>query len=288
VIWIQGILDVVRHHFFGNMSCLERLRNPRLLWNYHRMTVDAAREREVFRRCRYFIGRTSWDAAQQARLQPQGDYYLVQECIRPEFSAATPWNRGEVKGTTIYTTTSTSLYKGTDVLVHAIGLLRSRFPDIHLRVAGFMGSTNPVARRLRRLVCELELSNHVEFVGQLDGAQIVRELRQARVFVLPSFIENNPNSLAEAQLVGTPVVAAFAGGIPDMMMDGEMGLGFQPGDSATLAWQIARLLTDDPLAARLARRARAIAHDRHSPGRIVESLLRAYDGIVQSSSRSQS
>jgi glycosyltransferase involved in cell wall biosynthesis len=282
VVWIQGLLDVYRHHYFGTMRCLERLRYPRLLWDHHRMAAKAEREREVFRRCRYFAGRTGWDAAHQARLQPQGHYYPVQECLRPEFYAAAPWRREQTQGLTVYTTTSGTLWKATDVLVRAVDLLRARYPDIRLKVAGVLESRNPVARRLFRLVEEVGLCGRVEFLGQLDSAKIVLELRQARVFVLPSFIENISNSLVEAQLVGTPVVAAFAGGMTDTVTDGETGLFFQAGESTSLAWQISRVLAGDDLAGRLSSRERDVAHTRHSPVRIVDALLETYNDILNS------
>jgi glycosyltransferase involved in cell wall biosynthesis len=282
VVWIQGILDVYQHHYFGSMRCLERLRYPMLLWDYHRMAARAEREREIFRGCWHFLGRTRWDAAHQARLQPQGRYYPVQECMRPEFYEAAPWRLDSACGLTIYTTTSGVLLKGTDVLLRAVALLREHYPSIRLRVAGVPERANPVARRLFRLVKELGVCEQVEFLGQLDAAQIVLELQRARVFVLPSFIENSPNSLAEAQLVGTPVVASFVGGVPDMVEDGQTGLVFQAGDSATLARQVARILGNDDLAARLASRSRKVAHERHSPARIADVLLAAYNDILSS------
>lgn len=282
VTWIQGILDVYRHHFFGSMGLAERLRHPRLMWNYRRMAAYAARERKVYQGCRYFIGRTSWDAAHQVRLQPDARYYVVQDCLRREFYGATPWRCEEAQGSVVYTTTSGSLLKGTDVLLRAVALLRARHPDIRLRVAGVLEKRSPVARRLFRLVEDLGLSGRVEFLAQLDSAEIADELKQARVFVLPSFIENNPNSLAEAQLVGTPVVAAFTGGVQDMVTDAETGLLFQPGDSSVLARRIARVLEDDNLATHLGGQARLVASQRHSPNRIVDDLLAAYRDIIKS------
>ena len=281
VIWIQCFLDVYRHHFFGSMNSLERLRYPKLLWDYWRMVAKAEREREIYRRCRYFIGRTGgWDKAHQMRLKPEGKYYPIRECMRPEFYTAAPWRREEARGVTVYTTASGSLLKGTDVLVQAVALLRRRHPEIRLRVAGLLERNNTVARRMFRMVDQLGLSAQVEFLGQLDSTQIVDELKRARVFVLPSFIENGSNSLAEAQLVGTPVVSSFVGGLPESVAEGETGLLFQAGDSATLAGQIARILGDDNLAMDLSSRARDMAFVRYSTVRNVDVLLAAYNDIL--------
>jgi L-malate glycosyltransferase len=280
-IWIQGILDVYRHSFFGSMHNLERLKNPRILWTYFRMLISAEREREIFRRCMYFMGRTHWDRIHQKRLQPEGRYYNVQECLRPEFYDSASWDLRETKGQSIYTTTSASLLlKGTDDLIRAIGILRLRYPEIRLRVAGVIGKDNPIVRRLFRLVQELNLAGCIDFLGQLNSPQIVGELRRARVFVLPSYIENSPNSLAEAQLVGTPVVASSVGGVPDMVEDGETGILYPAGDVHALAFQIDRLLKGDALAERLSQNSRRAAHRKHSPESIVKDLLHAYAQIV--------
>ena len=282
VVWIQGILDVCRTHFFGGISNIDRWRHPTLMLDYCRMKAEATRERRIYRDCKYFIGRTEWDAAHQSRLQPRGIYYKVDECIRPEFLEARPWQLASACELTVYTTTSAALLKGTDVLIRAIALLRNRFPNIRLRVGGLPRLGNAITKRLFRLVRDLRVSSQVEFLGELDAAQIVLELTKARVFVLPSFIENSPNSLAEAQLVGTPVVASCVGGVPDMVTDRETGLLFQAGDSAVLASRIAQLLTDDSLAVHLSTQGRQVAQVRHSPVRICHDLMATYRDIVGS------
>lgn len=282
VVWIQGILDVYRHSYFGGMGCWERMIHPKMLWDFYRMTVNARREREIFRRCQYFMGRTGWDATHQSRLQPQGHYFRVQECIRPEFRETAPWQIEEARVPTIYTTTSANLWKGTEILIRAIKLLSPSCPDIRLRVAGALHGRDPVARRLFAIVRRLKLKEKVEFLGQLDSAQIVDELKKARVFVLPSFIENSPNSLAEAQLVGTPSVASFAGGVADMIINGETGLLYPAGDAAALARQIECILTDDELAVRLSVNSRRASQKRHAPAAITDDLLKAYAEILKS------
>jgi L-malate glycosyltransferase len=134
-------------------------------------------------------------------------------------------------------------------------------------------------------VRRLKLKEKVEFLGQLDSAQIVDELKKARVFVLPSFIENSPNSLAEAQLVGTPSVASFAGGVSDMIIHGETGLVYPAGDAEALARQIECIMTDDALAVRLSVNSRRASQKRHAPAAITDNLLKAYAEILKSNTR---
>lgn len=282
VVWLQGVLNIYRHHFFGTMRAAERFRQPRMMWNYYRMLAAAAREREIFRRCRWFMGRTAWDAAQQASRQPRGRYFAVQECMRREFYDAKPWRLEETSTGTVFTTTSASLLKGTDVLLQAIATLAARHRHVRLRVAGVFQATNPVSRRLVRIANHLGLLDRIEFLGQLGPAGLVRELRRARLFVLPSFIENSPNSLAEAQMVGVPCVATSVGGVPEMVIDEQTGLLCPPGNSDAMARQMERILADDRLAVRLASASRTVAHERHSRPRIVEALLGSYRDICAS------
>jgi glycosyltransferase involved in cell wall biosynthesis len=88
----------------------------------------------------------------------------------------------------------------------------------------------------------------VTFLGFLDAAAMAAELAAAHVFVSASHIDNNPNSVGEAQAVGTPIVASYVGGVPEMLDDGRAGLLFPAGDAEMLTWRVAQLFRDDSLA----------------------------------------
>ena len=83
--------------------------------------------------------------------------------------------------------------------------------------------------------------------------------------VLPSFIENSPNSLGEAMLLGVPVVASKTGGIPSLVEDGKEVLLTEPGDSAMLAERVLDIFDDGMFAELLGENAAAraaLTHDR--------------------------
>ncbi len=65
--------------------------------------------------------------------------------------------------------------------------------------------------------------------------------------MLPSHIENSPNALCEAMLVGTPCIAAFVGGVPSLVRHGEEGLLYHDADPFALAGAVDRLLGDREL-----------------------------------------
>ena len=83
-------------------------------------------------------------------------------------------------------------------------------------------------------------------------------------------------------MVGTPAVAAAAGGVPSMVQDGGTGLLFPPGDAGALAQRVQRIFENDALANRLSQGERDLARERHDETKVVASLLGAYQEICQS------
>lgn len=279
ILSIQGILTEYIKVYFGHLGFGRRIAIPDVLYGYLNMRRRAIFERQVFRACKYFAGRTLWDQSHQAVLNPDGYYFSISEIMRPEFYH-TQWSLPQTKLHAIYTTTSCLPYKGIDTLLDAVTILIRRFPDVCLRIGGNIPNRG-YGGELRRKARILGIENRVEFLGWLPAEKIADELARAHVFVIPSFIENSPNSLAEAQLVGTPVVASSAGGILCMVGNAETGLLFPPGDAAVLAMQIGRIFNENDLAVHCSEHARQVAFARHDETTVVASYIQAYEEISQ-------
>jgi glycosyltransferase involved in cell wall biosynthesis len=93
----------------------------------------------------------------------------------------------------------------------------------------------------------------VRFCGMLDHRRLARVFAAANVFCLPSYREGLPLVVCEAMLSGRPVIATHAGGIPEIVRDGQTGLLFAPGDRSALASCLRQLASDSGLANRLGR-----------------------------------
>ena len=91
----------------------------------------------------------------------------------------------------------------------------------------------------------------VFFTGPLDEEKICQRYLRSHVFVCPSSIENSPNSLGEAMILGVPCIASYVGGIPDMLKDREEGLLYQHNAPYMLAHHICEIFEDKMLACRL-------------------------------------
>lgn len=107
--------------------------------------------------------------------------------------------------------------KGIDLLLRS--LQRSKYPDVELIVGG----TGRHAARLQRLVTEAGITNQVRFLGHVPEAELPDLYSAADLVVLPSRYEGYGLVLLEAMACGTPVIGTDAGGIPQVIDDGETG-----------------------------------------------------------------
>ena len=131
------------------------------------------------------------------------------------------------------------------------------------------------------LVKQLELSDHIFFTKRLSAEEMAMQFAKSHVFTLPSYIENSPNSLGEAMMVGTPIITAYTGGVGSMVEDEKSTLFFPIADYRLLAHQIDRLFSNDELAINLSNNARVIAEKRHSKQLSIEQYFSVYQKIIE-------
>lgn len=284
---VQGLLGPYsssRQDFFGALSLRQIFSSIRLLevparsglfWQYIDTLRGASREAEILTAVEGFLGRTAWDRAHTQIANPGARYFHVGEILRDSFYQHR-WRLEDCERHTLLYTNAGHPRRGIENLLAAVAHLRHEFPDIRLRLAGVVRPRSGYGRFMRRTIRRLGLEEQVEFLGHLDEQAMIRELKRAHVFTIASYIENSPNSLAEAMTLGMPCVASFVGGIPDMVRDNETGLLFPVSDVPLLADKIRRVFADDGLAERLGSNARAVAIERHDPARVKGELLDAY------------
>ncbi len=171
-------------------------------------------------------------------------------------------------------------YKGFDVVMRAMPLVRARVADARWVVVGD-GALRP---QLQDMATRWGLSGYVSFLGAIDDRARDETLRRASVFVMPSRVPAGRGGgegfgivYLEAGAAGLPVVAANEGGATSAVVDGVTGLLCDPRDHVAVADRIVRLLTDPQLARRLgeAGRARQRALSWERMAREVDTLVRA-------------
>lgn len=297
IVSLQGLITHHRRHLFGQLGFLDILKARTLrewltfsgLWKQRmQWNKRAVIEGEIIRRNRVFIGRTLWDRAHLRQINPDAIYFHCDEMVRREFSNQ-EWNLSTATRHTIFAPSASYPLKGFHLLVQAVAILKQEFPDIKVRVplAGFdypAGVKGLYARMrgdgyanyLAGLIKNLNVEELIVPLNELSATKMADEMKNAHVFALTSFVENSPNTMAEALSIGVPCVVSLAGGIPSLIDDMRNVLGFPIGDEAVLAEQIRKIFRDDNLAKELSKAARETAHLRHSPGRIVQRMVAIY------------
>lgn len=289
LISLQGLLGPYSewHRYFGNRSLSDVIRMHRLLeipamrghcWAYRDIRKRAEREREVIRGNRFFMGRTAWDRAYTRALNSSASYYYGGEILREAFWQKR-WQIGESRRHRIIFTNGGHPRKGTEVLLDAAKLLQPEFPDIQVCIAGSISRRSGYGRYIRKRINQL--TGVAVELGQLNAGQMAEELAKSHVFVSPSFIDNSPNAVCEAQLVGVPVVSTYTGGVPSLVEEGLTGLFFPTGDAPMLAARLREVFEDDALALRLSEQSHTIASQRHDPHSVVQQVLAAYEDVLR-------
>lgn len=119
-------------------------------------------------------------------------------------------------------------------------------------------------------------SEHIEFMGQMSWEEFKPLLQSARFMVIPSeWSENNPLTVIESQSVGTPVLGARIGGIPELIEEGVSGMTFNSGDVRDLRLKI-KMMYDHSFDYRGIARA---ATDRYSDEAYYNRLMDIYRSI---------
>lgn len=240
--------------------------------------------------CGNITGRTRFDREKTAVINPSAQYYQMNETMRKEFYTG-KWSLKDCQEHSIFLGQGDYPLKGMHFVLEAMSLLRPGYPDLKLYVAGnnILGrgrlKRSAYGKYLLALIKKYGLESHVVSVGKLSAEEMKRQFLKSSVYVCPSALENSPNTVGEAQLLGVPLVASMAGGIPDMVKDGKDGLLFPTGDVKKLAKQIEALWdrnTDGNglcLAERISEGGRRRARMVHDGENNYLRLLEIYDAI---------
>ena len=236
VVSIQGLVSGIFPFYLSGLSTKDILFNltirdilrDNLFQQQHQFRERSYFEIETLKMAKHVIGRTSWDKARVWAINPDAIYHFCNETLRPEFYDGSVWNYNKCTKHSIFLSQAEYPIKGLHQVLKAMPLILRSFPDTTLRIAGNdITISNSLSSRLRlsgygkyilALIKKYSLQDHVSFTGSLNGEEMKKEYLKANVFICPSAIENSPNSLGEAQILGVPCVTAYAGGIPDMMI----------------------------------------------------------------------
>ena len=150
----------------------------------------------------------------------------------------------------------------------------AQIPEAQFVLAG----DGPLRTSLEAQARSLGVEERVKFLGY--RSDIADLLADCDVFVLPSLYEGLPLSILEAMSAGKPVIATHIGGTDEAVIAGETGLLVPPANPTALAAAIRSVLTDRPLAQRLASAGRARVEQEFSATKMVQQVMDVYDELL--------
>lgn len=167
--------------------------------------------------------------------------------------------------------------KGFDDGLDALGVVRRRFPDVRIRLVG----DGPCAARLYEQADRLGLLGSVDYYGKLDREKTLAVIAGSSVVLVPSRrTEGFSLVAAEAALLGRPVVATTTGGLPETVHHEVTGILVPPGDVASLAAGVERLLGSPSLRSALGAKARDRAACDFSVQRFASDIAGLYEAML--------
>lgn len=290
IIWFQGNLTVYNRMYENGIKVRKTISQERIkdllmgdsiFHNYLHFQHLVHREKQIFSCAKNFIGRTDWDRRLVNILAPQAKYYCCEEALRQPFFDK-QWKQWQNREIFVITTTiGGNLYKGLETIFETSALLKDLINrKLEWRVIGIQEGTTYV--KVARKKANYPSSNpSVKLLGFKSADEIVEELLKADMYVHPSHIENSPNAVQEAMLLGMPVIATNVGGTPSLLKDGEEGLLVQNKDPYSMAGAIFELYKSPDIAKKIGKNARKRGLVRNNSRSICDHLLGIFDELIQ-------
>lgn len=286
---IQGLLAPYSEKYFSGLpnrdiyryeSLYDKLKLVSFRNEYNSFCERGERECKYLHQAKYVFGRTFWDEYITELLNVNRQYYIVDEILRSPFYEKQWKKESFSKKLLLVSTISGGIYKGYETLLKTAKLLKQYAAiDFEWIIAGYARDSKWV--KIAEHYTKINSSDvNIKLLGRIDAEQLAKVLVESDIYVHVSHIENSPNSVCEAMLIGMPVIASFAGGTASLLTTKKDGILVQDGDPYVYAGTIVYLFNHFDLAKQFGESARKKALVRHNPERIGKQLIEGYHRIL--------
>lgn len=245
-------------------------------------------EIEALKNVCHVTGRTMWDE-QSVKEINSVQYHFMNETLRSPFYEGN-WDINTCIPHSLFMSQGDYPLKGLHFVLQAMPHILEKFPDAKLYIAGNNLTKvtslkdklklSGYGKYLRKLICKNHLQDKVIFLGKLNAQEMKNRFLQSNLYICASVLENSPNSLGEAMLLGVPAVAPNTGGIPSIFENEKDGLLFEVANVEELSEKIVYLFSNPEKMLQYASSAKIHAKVTHNPDVNYQRLLEIYREII--------
>lgn len=292
VVSIQGLVSIYAKHYTAYLpydvvkkrTVRDLIKKDSILKQKDGFIQRGQYEEMTLRMVKHVIGRTEWDRVCVERINTSVHYYHCNETLRKAFYG-NRWNSEKAEKHTVFLSQWYSPIKGLHLLLEAVGELVTEYPDLKIFTTGdsFIPTNWKEKLKLSEykkyclgLIKQYGLEGKIEFLGYLNEEEMCKTFLRSNVFICPSSIENSPNSVGEAMLLGMPIVAADVGGMKSILKENEGFL--YPADAPYMMAYFMRQVFDGNVE-KMCLKAREHALQTHDPEKNMDTLLSIYNEI---------
>ncbi len=149
--------------------------------------------------------------------------------------------------------------KGQHLVIEALHKIKPT--TCQLLIVGYFMNEN-YKKRINNLISSYNLQNHIKFFGFIDEPMSMMPCFD--LIVLPTYEETFGLVVAESMMMGVPIIGSNAGGVPEIIKDGNNGLIFETKSSDSLTEKISMLINDKDLRRKLAQNAKVYAEQAYN------------------------
>lgn len=291
VIHIQGCFnEIVKYQYPPNYSFADELYEKRLhpiqfVEKLFHPNLNKSRkliENKIWQANKFYMGRTEWDNQISEKLHPGREYYHVDEALRnPFIHTSQHWQFKDNSKTTLFSTGCSSFWKGPNILLRTAAILKKKKFEFDWLVAGEMPAD------LKKIIERKEgtsfKENNIHFLGWQTPDQLCKHLASSSLYIHNSYIENSPNSICEAQYIGTPIISTNVGGISSLIESKKNGILVSSDSPEQMAQTIIDSAHNKELLSYISNESQKTATYRHSEKNILNQLLNCYKTILNHS-----
>ena len=293
VVSIQGLVSECSKYYNAGLPAdvinksvrIGRIKRTSLKQESLEMGKRGENEVRFFKEVKHCIGRTSYDKNVVTRINPDINYHYCSESMREPFYEGS-WEYDKCEKNTIFFSQTHWPLKGVHECIKALGIVKKEIPDIHLNALGHK-PLSPESIRLKsydeyldKLIRDNNLKDSISWLGTLPAEQMREQYLKANVFVCASSLENSSNSVAEAMLLGLPVIASDRGGMRSIIEDGKDGLLYDFDSPEKMAEAVLMVFTDNNFFVSLSKNAEKSAKEKYNREKNYNQLISIYETIA--------